>query len=115
VTQSPGPSPYSQQGSDEQLWRRPGDDTPTSPTVPGFGTASDGPVYTGPPRGTPAPPNWRPPTLIQAPAARNLPEQSDGALDEQERAARTITYGVGMITGAIALILLFVICGRLVF
>ncbi len=115
MTQPPGPNPYSQQGSDESLWRRPTDGTPTSPVVPPLGTPEHGPTYAGPPRGTPAPPNWRPPTLIEAPAARRLPEQSDAALDEQERSARTITYGVGMIAGAIALILLFVICGRLVF
>jgi hypothetical protein len=120
VTQPPGPSPYSQQGSDEQIWRRPDGGTPTNPalSVPTSGPTSaqtSGPAYAGPPRGAPAPSNWRPPTLIQVPAARTLPDQSDAELDEQERSARTVTYGVGMITGAIALLLLFVICGRLVF
>ena len=115
MTQPPGPSPYSQQGSDEQTLAsaRPTARRRARPCRASAGKRR--PVYTGPPRGTPAPPNWRPPTLIQVPAARRLPDQSDAALDEQERSARTITYGVGMITGAIALMLLFVICGRLVF
>lgn len=113
MTQSPGPSPYSHEGSDEQLWRRPTQGTPTSPAVPG--PAEPTSTYTGPPRGTPAPANWRPPTLIQVPAARELPGQSDAVLDEEERAARTVTYGIAMVTGAIALLVMFVLCGRLVF
>jgi hypothetical protein len=107
VTQPP--SPYSQQGSDEQIWARPtydgGAPTGTPPAV----------HYSGPPRAVPAPPGWKPPTLIQVPAAHALPEQDDKALDQQERAARTITNGVGMIAGAIALLVLIVICGRVLF
>jgi beta-lactam-binding protein with PASTA domain len=107
VTQPP--SPYSSQGSDEQIWARPSADggrgAPVPPTVP----------YTGPPKAPPAPPGWKPPTLIQVPAAHTLPEQDDTALDQQERAARTITNGVGMIAGAIALLVLIVVCGRVLF
>jgi hypothetical protein len=53
--------------------------------------------------------------LIQVPAARKLPAQDDDVLDEEERAARTVSYGVGMVAGAIALIVLIVLCGRVVF
>lgn len=63
----------------------------------------------------PPTPGWRPRLLVQVPQARPLPEQNDAALDEQDKAARTITYGVGMLAGAIALIILFVLCGRALF
>jgi hypothetical protein len=49
------------------------------------------------------------------PRARALPAQDDDAIDTTEAEARTITYGVGMVAGALALILLLVICGRLIF
>ena len=113
MTQPPGPNPYSQQGSDEEIWRRPNPSAPTSPMT-GAPTAGDG-SYAGPPRGMPAAPTWRPPMMIQVPAARAMPYQDDARLDEQEKSARTVTYGIGMVTGAIALLLLFVVCGRLVF
>ncbi len=44
-----------------------------------------------------------------------MPPQDDAVLDEQDKAARTITYGVGMVAGAIALIVLIVLCGRALF
>lgn len=34
-------------------------------------------------------------------------------MDAAERDARTITYGIGILAGAILLVLLFVICARL--
>jgi hypothetical protein len=77
-----------------------------TPTVPG---------YAGPPRATPPPPEWRPRTLIQVPAPRALPHQDVPALDAQEKSARTMTYGVGMVAGAVLLIVLFVLCGRALF
>jgi hypothetical protein len=104
------PSPYSQQGSDEQLWRRPASEPPeTSPPIPPAAS------YTGPPPTRSAGPAWRPRTLIKVPPARQLPPQDDAALDEQERSARTVSYGVGMVAGAIALIVLIVLCGRVIF
>jgi hypothetical protein len=106
----PVPSPYSQQGSDEQLWRRPTDEPPSG-SVQRKPAAS----YTGPPPTISAGPNWRPRTLIRVPSARTLPPQDDTVLDEQERSARTVSYGVGMVAGAIALIVLIVLCGRVVF
>jgi hypothetical protein len=44
-----------------------------------------------------------------------LPTQDAEALDAAERQARTITHGVGMIAGAILLLVLAVLCGRLIF
>ena len=116
VTTQPGPvpSPYSQQGSDEQLWRRPPEAANQPP--PAAATPSrPATAYSGPPPTISAGPNWRPRTLIQVPAAHKLPPQDDTALDEQDRSARTVTYGVGMVAGAVALIVLIVLCGRIVF
>jgi hypothetical protein len=95
---------------DEQVWRRPPADQP-GPTPP----SSSPPAYTGPPRGQPADASWRLPTVIQVPPARKLPPQDDVVIDVQEQQARTVTYGVGMIAGAIALIVLFILCGRTFF
>jgi len=53
--------------------------------------------------------------MIRVPPARALPPQDDVLLDEQERGARTVTYGVGMVAGAVALIVLIVLCGRVLF
>jgi len=63
----------------------------------------------------PPPADWRPRTLIQVPTPRSLPAQDSDALDAAERAARTTTYGVGMVAGAVLLIVLFVLCGRALF
>jgi hypothetical protein len=117
VTQPQVPSPYSQQGSDEQLWRRPADANPISGAPSPIGGAPSKPnaPYPGPPPTIPVRPDWRPRTLIQVPPARKLPTQDDAALDEDERSARTVSYGVGMVAGAIALIVLFVLCGRVLF
>jgi hypothetical protein len=49
---------------------------------------------------------------VQVPPPHPLPAQDLDALDVQEQQARTITYGAGMVAGAILLIVLFVLCGR---
>jgi hypothetical protein len=115
--------------SDDFQWRRPsgadadptrfpgaGADPARSPGV-GAGQAPSGgqPAYSGPPRSTPPPPDWHPRTLIQAPPPRQLPAQDTQRLDAEERETRTVTYGVGMIAGAVLLIVLFVLCGRALF
>jgi hypothetical protein len=69
-------------------------------------------MYGGPPRNIPPPPGWQPRTLVQVPPPRQLPAQDLGALDTEEQQARTITYGVAMVAGAILLVVLFVLCGR---
>jgi hypothetical protein len=53
--------------------------------------------------------------MISVPAPRNLPAQDQESIERVERRALTTTYGVGMIAGAIGLLLLIVLCGRLVF
>lgn len=104
------PNPYRARGSEESRWRRPDVEPPRFQAAP-----STTPPYTGPPKAPPPPVGWRPPTLIQAPEARVLPTQDLDAIEGEERQAKVTTYGVGMITGAIALLVVFVLCARLVF
>ena len=61
------------------------------------------------------PPDWRPRVLIQPPPPHQLPPQDLDALDAQEREQRTITYGVGLLAGAILLVVLLILCGRTLF
>jgi hypothetical protein len=44
-----------------------------------------------------------------------MPSQDEVALDEAEGSARTITYGIGMLAGAILLIVMCLLCSRLLF
>jgi len=53
--------------------------------------------------------------MISVPSPRHLPVQDPESIDRTERRALTTTYGVGMIAGAVGLLLLIVLCGRLVF
>jgi hypothetical protein len=53
--------------------------------------------------------------IPQPPPPRELPAQDMDRLDEAEGSARTMTYGVGMVAGAIALILMCLLCGRVIF
>jgi hypothetical protein len=105
------PGSYPAQAWDEQQWRRPAaDQHAPAPPAP----ATD-PVYTGPPRADAAAARWRPRTVLQVAPPRRLPAQDDAVIDTREHQARTVTYGVGMIAGAVVLILLIVLCGRLLF
>lgn len=101
-------------GDDDRQWRRPSapESVPAPPSVP---TPQPAPEYAGPPRTTPPPPGWQPRRLVQVPPPRPLPPQDLDALDAQEQQSRTVTYGVGMVAGAILLIVLFILCGRTVF
>jgi hypothetical protein len=101
---------------DDAYWQRP------DPDLPGPGSASGTPAapdpaasYQGPPRPSQPSPHWRPPTIAQPPAPRLMPAQDMDALDEAEGSARTVTYGVGMVAGAIALILMCLFCARALF
>ncbi|WP_412540415.1 translation initiation factor 2 [Longispora sp. K20-0274] len=96
----------------DEYWRRPAPGQPDRPAVPDRPAA---PEYTGPPPSTPPPPGWRPPTIVQVPPAREMPRQEHSALDEEERVGRTITYGVGMVAGAVMVVLILVMCGRALF
>jgi len=101
---------------DDAYWQRPDSSSaqPTQPPAPAPGPApADN--YPGPPRADPPPASWRPPTIAQPPPPRNLPAQDMDALDEAEGSARTVTYGVGLVAGAIALILMCLLCARAMF
>jgi hypothetical protein len=101
---------------DDAYWQRP--DSATGPldrpptTAPQPAPGSD---YKGPPQAPPPPPDWRPPTFAQPTPPRTLPPQDMDALDEAEGSARTVTYGVGLVAGAIAVILICLLCARVMF
>jgi hypothetical protein len=63
----------------------------------------------------PPPPGWRPPVIMQTPPPRAMPAQDLARLDEAEQQARTLTLGIAMITGAIMVVLMLVLCGRALF
>jgi hypothetical protein len=44
-----------------------------------------------------------------------LPRQDLPSLDQAEQQARTITYGIAMVAGAIMIVLMLVLCGRALF
>ena len=44
-----------------------------------------------------------------------MPIQDNVALDEAEGSARTVTYGIGLVAGAVALIVVCLLCARIVF
>jgi hypothetical protein len=101
---------------DDAYWQRPDPDSPVpGPASEAAPAPQPGAGYQGPPRPAPPSPHWRPPTIAQPPPPRALPPQNMEALDEAEGSARTVTYGIGMVAGAIALILICLLCGRLIF
>jgi len=104
----------SQLGGDDLQWRRPaaGSGTPTPGTAQQPASPPGPPPYTGPPPTVAPPRDWQPRVLVQAEPPRALPPQDLAALDTQEREARTVTYGIGMVSGAVLLIVLLVLCGR---
>ncbi|GAA2505219.1 hypothetical protein Ahu01nite_041950 [Winogradskya humida] len=100
---------------DDAYWKRPdsaagqfGADRPVPAPKPK-------PVYEGPPRQAPASPHWRPPVVSHPPPPRSMPAQNLGSVNESEGAARTMTYGVGLVAGAIALVLMCLLCARVIF
>jgi hypothetical protein len=102
---------------DDAGWRRPpGGDGPdrSAPVGPAAPTR---PIveYGGPPPSNPPPANWRPP-LVQRPVPpRQLPEQDHDRLDVEEQAARTLSQGIGMVAGAVLLVLMLILCARALF
>jgi hypothetical protein len=101
---------------DNAYWQRP---DPDSPAPDAARKAAEQPRagqgYQGPPRQSQPSPQWRPPTIAQPPPPRALPPQNMDALDDAEGSARTVTYGIGMVAGAIALILMCLLCARVIF
>jgi hypothetical protein len=61
------------------------------------------------------PPEWRPTVHVQPPPPRTLPPQDLPALDAAESNARTLTYGIGMVSGAVVLVLMCLLCSRALF
>ncbi|WP_307834204.1 translation initiation factor 2 [Paractinoplanes lichenicola] len=98
---------------DDAYWQRP--DPDSAEPVPPPAKPEPGHDYPGPPRTARPSPNWRPPTIAHPPPPRSLPAQDQDALDNAEGSARTVTYGVGLVAGAIALILLCLLCARMIF
>jgi hypothetical protein len=103
-----------QLGRDDLHWRRPaaGTGTPTPGAAPPPSSQPEPPAYTGPPPTIAPPRGWRPRVLVQPEPPRQLPAQDLDAIDAREREARTVTYGIGMVAGAVLLIVLLVLCGR---
>jgi hypothetical protein len=100
---------------DDEYWQRPDPHSAVPGPEPEKPAPRPGADYPGPPRSTPPSPNWRPPTIAHPPPPRSMPAQDLDALDDAEGSARTITYGVGLVAGAIALILLCLLCARAIF
>ena len=100
---------------DDEYWQRPDPGYEASRPAPPTPAPDPTPPYTGPPRTDPPPAGWRPPTVAQPPPPRSMPGQDIDALDEAEGSARTVTYGVGLVAGAIALILMCLLCARALF
>jgi hypothetical protein len=96
---------------DDTAWRRPPGDSPSlSRPIPDPPAPAAG--YTGPPPTVPPPAGWRLPLVVQSPPPRSMPAQDVPRLDEDEQQARTLTYGIAMVAGAIMFVLMLVLCGR---
>ncbi|MEV4759021.1 translation initiation factor 2 [Micromonospora sp. NPDC049559] len=101
---------------DDSVWRRPpgtGPDVP--PAAPAPQTEPEPSPYPGPPAGVTPPASWRPPVYVQPPPPRRLPEQDLAGVNQAEQSARTVTYGVGLIAGAVILVLMCLLCSRVLF
>ncbi|MEU4237779.1 translation initiation factor 2 [Actinoplanes sp. NPDC026619] len=99
---------------DDAYWQRP-DPSSAQPAPPPAPTTRNEHAYPGPPKAPPPVAAWRPPTIAQPPPPRALPSQDMDAMDEAEGSARTVTYGVGLVAGAIAVILMCLLCARAIF
>jgi len=108
------PAGQSPAGDADAPWRRPSADTPSlvPPAKPAPPPAPE--AYPGPPRAAPPPSNWRPPVVAPTVPPRDMPTQDHDRMDAEERASRTLTQGIGLVAGAIILILFFVLCARIV-
>jgi hypothetical protein len=101
---------------DDAYWQRPDSSVEGGlqrPPEPAPGPPA--PTYQGPPHVDAPSPFWRPPLVAQPPPPRSMPGQDLEALDEAEGSARTVTYGVGLVAAAIALILMCLLCARIIF
>lgn len=71
--------------------------------------------YQGPPPMTPPPSGWRPRYLVEVPPPRALPQQNHAALDDDEARARMFTLGLGTVAGALLLVTVCALMGRVLF
>jgi hypothetical protein len=53
--------------------------------------------------------------IIQPAPPRVMPKQDEERLDREEQAATILTKGVGIFAGAVVLVLLLILCGRILF
>ncbi|AGZ46240.1 hypothetical protein [Actinoplanes friuliensis] len=100
---------------DDAYWQRPGSEPEPFGAGRPVPQPAPTPRYEGPPRTPPPSPYWRPPLVQKPPPPRSMPGQDMDSLDETEGSARTVTYGVGLVAGAIALILMCLLCARAIF
>jgi hypothetical protein len=100
---------------DDAFWQRPEAPPEASNPAPSVPPADRSSGYPGPPHADPPPPDWRPTIVPQPPPPRSMPAQDMDALDEEEGSARTVTYGIGLVSGAIAVILMCLLCARVLF
>jgi hypothetical protein len=99
---------------DNASWQRPGPDgEPARPEV--AGEAAPEPGYAGPPPTQPPPAGWRPPTDLQPPPPRQLAPQDNDKIEAEEKDARTLTYGVGLVAAAVMVVLSCLLCSRVLF
>jgi hypothetical protein len=98
--------------SDDAFWRRPAEGAPAAPQEPA--TPASVP-YAGAPRSKPPPRGWRPQSVEQPAAPRPLPAQDRERLDREEQAATILTKGMGLVAGAVIVVLLLIFCGRILF
>jgi hypothetical protein len=100
---------------DNASWQRPGPggEEPGGPADPG--PAAPEPGYAGPPPTQPPPAGWRPPTYAQSPPPRQLAPQDIDKIEAQEKDARTLTYGVGLVAAAVLVVLSCLLCSRVLF
>jgi hypothetical protein len=52
---------------------------------------------------------------MQPPTPRQLPRQDAAGIEEEERGARTLTYGIGMIAAAVLVVVVCLLCSRALF
>jgi hypothetical protein len=104
---------------DDAFWRRPAGSPADGESLgrppADRGPAGEAPRYAGPPPSQPPPPGFRTPHVVRPAPPRELPEQDLPALEQEERDARTLTLGIGMIAGAVVLILVCLLCSRALF
>lgn len=119
---APRPSRPPAPRPEDAVWTRPAAGGSTSAPSAASGAEPSpngaGPAvaeYSGPPRSNPPPAAWRPPTVAEPPPPGSLPEQDHDRIDVEEQAARTLTTGIGMVAGAVCLVLLLILCARAVF